>query len=52
MTHPITRASVFTSGARMSAWGPMTAEMVCVKLRVADSSSRDERVDGSRVIPP
>ena len=52
MTHPITRASVFTSGARMSACGPMMAEMAWVKLLVADSSSRAERVDGSRVIPP
>ena len=30
MTHPITRASVFTSGAKMSRFGPMTPEMALV----------------------
>ncbi len=38
MTQPITRASVFTSGAMMSVFGPMTPAMAWVKLRVAASS--------------
>lgn len=52
MTHPITWASVLTSGARMSALGPMTLEMAWVKLLVAASSSRSDKEAGSSVIPP
>ena len=52
MTHPMTRASVFTSGAKMSRFGPMTPEMALVKLRVTASSSRGESAAGSRLMPP